>query len=291
MKNAPATFQRLMNLVTSGLENTVAYLDDVVCYSALWSDHMKHIKQLFERLNQAGLVVNLPKCEIGKGQVTYLEHQVGQGSVRPRTAKVQAILDLPVPKTKWQLMRLLGMCGFYRRFVPNFAAVTSPLTNLLKKGVKFSWSVECQKSLEMVKAILASKPALVALDFSASFKLAVDACDVGVGAVLLQTDGSGIDKPVAYFSKKLNRHQKRYSTIEKEALALVLAVQHFEVYISSAGGDLEVLTDHNPLTFLAKFKTSSQRVFRWSHILQPYSLIVRHLPGKENVIADTLSRG
>ena len=291
MKNAPATFQRLMNLVTSGLQNTVTYLDDVVCYSSSWSDHVQHMRQLFERLEQAGLVVNLPKCEIGKGQVTYLGHQVGQGSVRPRTAKVQAILDMPVPKTKRQLMRLLGMCGFYRRFVPNFAAVTTPLTNLLKKGVRFSWSADCQKALEMVKAILASEPVLVAPDFSVPFKLAVDACDVGVGAVLLQTDVSGIDRPVAYFSKKLNRHQKRYSTIEKEALALVLAVQHFEVYVCSAGGDLVVLTDHNPLTFLAKFKTSSQRVFRWSLILQPYNLTVVHLPGKENVIADTLSRG
>lgn len=91
------------------------------------------MRQLFERLKQAGLVINLPKCETGKGQVTYLGHQVGQGSVSPRTAKVQAILDLPVPKTRRQLMRLLGMCGFYRRFVPNFAAVTTPLTNLLKK--------------------------------------------------------------------------------------------------------------------------------------------------------------
>ena len=136
MKNAPATFQRLMNFVTSGLQNTVTYLDDVVCYSSSRPDHMTRMKQLFERLRQAGLVINLPKCEIGK--VTYLGHQLGQGSVRPRTAKVQAILDLPVTKTKRQLMRWLGMCGFYRCFVPNFAAVTTPLTNLLKKGVKFS---------------------------------------------------------------------------------------------------------------------------------------------------------
>lgn len=95
MTNAPATFQRLMNLVTSGLQNTVKYLNDVVCYSSSWSDHMKHMRQLFEHLKQAGLVINLPKGEIGKRQVTYFRHQVGQGSVRPRTAKVQSILDLP----------------------------------------------------------------------------------------------------------------------------------------------------------------------------------------------------
>ena len=291
MKNAPATFQRLMNKVTAGLSNIVTYLDDVVVYSSSWADHVMHIKQLFERLEVAGLVVNWPKCEIGKGQVTYLGHHVGRGSVMPRAAKVRAILDFPAPRTKRQLMRILGMCGFYRRFVPNFAAVTAPLTNLLKKSVKFVWSLECQSALDMVKAILSSEPVLVAPDFSAPFKLAVDACDMGVGAVLMQTDGNGIDRPVAYFSKKLNRHQKRYSTIEKEALALVLAVQHFEIYVCSAGGDLVVYTDHNPLTFLAKFRLSNQRVFRWSLILQPYNLVLKHLPGRENVIADTLSRG
>ncbi|KAF7648139.1 hypothetical protein LDENG_00161490 [Lucifuga dentata] len=161
-------------------------------------------------------------------------------------------------------MRVLGMCGFYWKFVPNFAAVTAPLTNMLRKGVKFEWSAECQRALDMVKAILASEPVLVAPDFSAPFKLAVDACDVGVGAVLMQTDASGIDMPVAYFSRKLNKHQRQYSTTEKEALALVLADQHFEVYACSAGGNLVVYVDHNPLTFLSKFWFSNQRLFRWS---------------------------
>ncbi|KAL2082452.1 hypothetical protein ACEWY4_022270 [Coilia grayii] len=290
MKNAPACFQRLMNQVTSGLTNVVTYIDDVVIFSDLWEDHVCHIRQLLERLDSAGLVVNLPKCELGKGQVMYLGHQVGQGSVSPRAAKIQAILDLPAPRTRRQLMRLLGMCGFYRKFVPNFASVTEPLTNLLRKGVKFAWSEGCQSALDKVKAILSCEPVLVAPDFQVPFRLAVDACDVGIGAVLLQADSSGVEKPVAYFSKKLNRHQAAYSTVEKEALGLVLAVQHFEVYLAGGVGDTVVYTDHNPLTFLAKFSGSNQRVFRWSLILQPYSLVIKHLPGKDNVIADTLSR-
>ena len=151
MKNAPASFQRLMNRVTAGLTNTVTYIDDVVVYSNLWPDHIQHIEQLFERLGKADLVVNLPKCELGKGQVTYLGHQVGQGSVLPRAAKIQAILDVPTPNTHRQLMRILGMCGFYRRFIANFAAVTEPLTNLLRKCVKFSWSERCQIALEKIK--------------------------------------------------------------------------------------------------------------------------------------------
>lgn len=236
MKNAPASFQRLMNFVTSGLSNVLTYIDDVVVYSGTWSEHLCHIEQLFVRLEEAGLVINLPTCELGKGQVTYLGHQVGQGLVSPRAAKVQAILDIPAPQTCRQLMRLLGMCGFYRKFVPNFAAATEPLTNLLQKGVKFLWSERCQTALDQLKAILSCEPVLRAPDFEQPFKLACDACEVGIGAVLLQADSAGVDKPVAYFSKKLNKHQKGYSTVEKETLALVLAVQHFELYLAGGGG-------------------------------------------------------
>lgn len=207
------------------------------------------------------MVANLLKCEIGRGQVTYLGHQVGQGLVFPRQAKVEAILGLAVPRTRRELMRVLGMCGFYRRFVYNFAVVTEPLTNLLRKDVKFKWSDSCQAAFDKVKAILSCEPVLRAPNFDAPFKLAVDACEVGVGAVLMQSDEQGFDRPVAYFSKKLNKYQRAYSTIEKEALALVLAVRHFEIYVSSSGGELLVLTDHNPLTFVAKFKTLNARVF------------------------------
>ena len=290
MKNAPATFQRLMNTITNGMSSVVTYIDDVVVFSSSWEEHLVHLRQLFEKLLEADLVVNLPKCEFGKGQVTYLGHEVGQGKVMPRQAKVAAILDLPQPKNRRDILRVLGMCGFYRRFVPNFAAVTAPLTNLLKKNVKFVWADICEQAFAGVKSILACEPVLLAPNFEAPFKLAVDACDIGVGAVLLQSDENGLDRPVAYFSRKLNVHQRAYSTIEKEALGLVLAVRHFEVYVSHAGREVEVYTDHNPLAFLARFQTSNQRVFRWALVLQPYSLVVRHVAGKDNILADTLSR-
>lgn len=290
MKNAPATFQRLMNLVTVGLDHVVTYIDDVVVYSGTWQSHLGHLRELFGRLESAQLVINLPKCEFAQSQVTYLGHQVGCGAVLPRLAKVQAIVELPAPTTRRQLMRVLGMCGFYRRFVHNFAAVVAPLTALLAKGAKWAWTQDCQDALDQVKAILACAPVLKAPDFERPFALAVDACDVGVGAVLLQVDEAGVERPVAYYSKKLNRHQRAYSTVEKEALALVLAVKHFEVYVSSVGGPVTIYSDHNPLTFLAKFQVTNARVFRWSLILQPYSLVVRHLAGKDNVVADALSR-
>lgn len=131
---------------------------------------------------------------------------------------------------------------------------------------------------------------LVTPNFEKSFLLAVDASAYGAGAVLLQEDCNGIEHPVSYFSKKFNRHQQVYSTVEKEALALILAVQHFEVYLSAVGGPITVYTDHNPLTFLDRMRGKNQRIMRWSLILQPFHLQIKHIRGKDNIIADTLSR-
>ena len=294
MKKAPATFQRMMNRVISGHGNCVVYLDDVLVYSNSWEEHLGHLRDLFGRLSKAGLVVNLAKCEFGKATVTYLGHIVGQGHVAPRCAKVQAIVDFPAPSSKKEILRFLGMCGFYRKFVPNFSEVVAPMTDLLKKGVKFEWSSSCEMAFQKLKAVLTSNPVLDAPNFEKPFQLAVDASDVGVGAVLLQKDETGLLKPISYFSKKLNIHQRRYSTIEKECLGLVLAVQHFKklrcINTLSNSCEVTVYTDHNPLTFLERFRNKNQRLFRWSLILQPYGLKVTHIKGKDNIIADALSR-
>ncbi|XP_072171978.1 uncharacterized protein [Diadema setosum] len=254
-----------------------------------WEEHVAHLRELFRRLSHAGLVVNLAKCECGKACVTYLGHKVGRGSVAPRDAKVRAIMDFPVPASKRELQRFLGMCGFYRRFVPNFSHLVMPLTYLLKKGTTFQWSVSCQDAFQKLKAVLMNDPVLIAPNFERSFQLATDASDRGVGAMLLQDDDNGHSKPVCFFSKKLNRHQHKYSTVEKECLSVVLAVQHFEAYLDG-GIDIVVYTDHNPLTFLERLKHKNQRLFRWSLILQPYPLRIMHIAGKDNKLADALSR-
>lgn len=135
--------------------------------------------------------------------------------------------------------------------------------------MKWIWSERCQEELAQVKAVLSSPPVLRAPDFQRPFLLAVDACDVGVGAVLLQAGQDGYERPVAYFSRKLNKHQQAYSTVRKEALALVLAEKHFEVYVASSE-KVVVCSDHNPLAFLAKFQNANATVFRWSLVLQLY---------------------
>ena len=172
--------------------------------------------------------MNLAKTEFCHATVKFLGHLVGQGQVKPLEAKVNAISEFPVPKCKRHLVRFLGMAGFYRKFCKNFSGIAEPLplTNLLKKSTKFKWNYKCQDAFDCLKAILKSAPVLLAPDFDKCFKLAVDASDVGIGAVLLQED-YGIDHPVCNFSKKFNKHQKNYSTIEKECLALIPAIQQF----------------------------------------------------------------
>lgn len=290
MRNAPATFQRLMRIVLAGLENCEAYLDDIVVYSSDWQQHLTSLYAVFHRLSDASLTLNLAKCEFGKAVVTYLGKCVGQGQVRPVDIKVECIIDFPAPKTKRELRRFLGMTGYYRAFCKNFAEVASPLTNLLGQAKVFEWTSECQSAFDAVKTLMCSAPVLSAPDFSRPFKLEVDASEVGAGAVLIQEDDTGIDHPVSYFSRKFTKSQQRYSTIEKEALALLLALQHFEIYLDACNVPILVYTDHNPLVFLFRMSNSNQRLMRWSLLIQGFNLEIRHKKGCENVLADALSR-
>ncbi len=290
LRNTPATFQRLMNRVLSGIPNCDAYLDDIVVYTSDWNEHLKTLCMVFDHLQAFSLTLNLAKCEFGKATVTYLGKQVGQGEVRPIAAKVQAIVQFPAPTTKRQLRRFLGMAGYYRGFCKNFSDVVLPLTNLLCQHRDYVWSSERQQAFESVKSLLCSTPVLSAPNFSTSFKLEVDASATGAGAVLLQEDVHGIDHPVCYFSQKFLKHQLNYSTIEKEALALLLALQYFEVYVGSSSLPLVAFTDHNPLVFLSRMRNSNQRIMRWALIIQEFNIEIRYKKGKENILADTLSR-
>ena len=290
LKNAPATFQRMMNNVIHGLEGCDAYIDDLVLYSQCWEDHKQLLKKFFDRLQDANLTVNLHKSEFCRARVVFLGHIVGQGEVSPVTSKVDAIVNFPTPMDKREVMRFLGMAGYYRKFCCNFSTVAAPLTTLLQKRKEFLWSQKCQYAFEKIKSLLLSAPVLKAPDFDKAFKLQVDASDIGIGAVLLQEGDQGIDHPVCYFSHKFNKHQINYSTTEKETLALLLALQHFDVYLGTTVAPVEVFTDHNPLVFIEKMKNKNQRLLRWSLAFQEYNLRIRHIKGRDNIMADALSR-
>ena len=190
----------------------------IIVYSNDWGHHVKQLREFLCHLREAKLTVNLVKTEFCHACVEFLGHVVGQGWITPVTAKVKAIVKFPVPTDQRQLTRFLGMAGYYQKFCHNFSTIAEPLTALLKKGKKFHWSPECRSAFEKIRLILLSGPVLKAPDFQKQFKLFVYASDVSIGAVLLQEDPSGVDHPVCYYSKKLNCHQRNYSTSERNLL-------------------------------------------------------------------------
>ena len=241
-----------------------------------WPEHIEQIKAFFEKLSGANLTINLTKSEFCQATVTYLGYVVGQGQVKPLTAKIDSFVKFPVPTNRKELMKFLGMAGFYRKFCRNFSDVVACLTDLLGKNVKFQWMQNCQKAFDRIKSMLQSSPVLISPNYEKPFTLIIDASDIGAGGIVVQEDSHGVEHPVGFFSKKFLKHQKNYSTIEKETLALLLALSHFDIYLGSTPHVINVYTDHNPLTFIHKMKNKNQRLVRWSLALQEYNLNIKH---------------
>ena len=292
LQGAPATFQRMMDKLLDGWGHfTNAYLDDLVIFSSSWPDHMQHLRAVIQRLQGAGLTVKPRKCQLGMTKCIYLGHIVGGGQVEVETAKVQAIQEFGVPRTKKEVRSFLGLTGYYRKFIPSYSSVASPLTDLTRKCMpnQVVWTPECAAAFEKLKSLLCSAPVLQAPNFEKQFIVQTDASERGVGAVLSQLDESGADHPVAYFSRKLLPREERYSTVEKECLAVKLGIQAFRVYL--LGKPFVVQTDHRALQWLDRVKESNSRLTRWSLSLQPYQFELAYRPGSQNGNADGLSRG
>ena len=234
LQGAPATFQRMIDQLLRGLEGyATAYLDGLVIYSDSWEEHLLHIKNVFDRLREAGLTAKPKKCQFAMKQCIYLGHVVGNGAIRPEQSKIEAVMSFPVPQTKKEVRAFLRVTGYYHKFIPNFATIAAPLSDLIQKNCpnRVEWTPLCAKAFEELKKQLCSDPVLKSPDFSKDFILQTDASNRGVGAVLSQIDDDGEEHPVAYFSRKLVEREEKYSTIEKECLAIKLAIQAFRVYL------------------------------------------------------------
>ena len=176
LRNAPATFERLVRRILSGCESyTGSYLDDIIIFSSSWSEHLWHIQQVLNRIRSAGLTVKKSKCVFANAEVEFLGHKVGLGKVEPRYKTVQALIEFPRPSDVKQVRSFLGLAGYYRRFLPHFADISTSLTNLLRKGVKFCWTTEAEIAFLDLKSILASRPILRPSNFTLPFAMAVNA--------------------------------------------------------------------------------------------------------------------
>ncbi len=290
LHGAPATFQRLMDRVLQGCEEwCAAYLDDVVIHSNSWQEHLQHLRQTLEKITKAGLMLNVGKNEWARQEANYLGYHLGNRQLCPQVNKVEAICQSPRPKTKKEVRSFLGLVGWYKRFVLNFASIAAPLTNLLNKGVAnpILWTEDCEAAFKTLKEKMCSSPVLQSPDFTESFLVQVDASAKGLGMVLVQGT-QGNEKPVVYLSRKLLPRETRYSAVEKECLAIKWALESLRYYL--LGREFSRETDHRALIWLHSMKDHNARVMRWYLSLQPFNFKVRHRPGRLNIVADYLSR-
>ena len=291
LSGAPASFQKLMDRILRGSqEYSEAYLDDVVIFSKTWEEHLKHLTDILERIRKAGLTVKLGKCQFAMSQCVYLGHVVGNGMVKLERSKVETIENFPVPENKREIRTFLGLTGYYRKFIPDYATIAAPLLDLTKKALPNSLKLndEARKAFEKLKKLLCSEAVLSSPDLGRPFILQTDASDRGVGAVLCQQGDDGEEHPVYYYSRKFLPREERYSVIEKECLAIKLAVTAFRVYL--LGRSFVIQTDHRSLEWLDRLKDNNPRLCRWSLALQPYQYTVVYRAGDHNKNADALSR-
>lgn len=292
LKNAPSTFQRLIDRLRSGasLKNVtlLAYQDDLLLISqGSFEQHVSDLRAVFERLRLFKLRANRDKCVFARDEVKYLGHVITQDGVSPDNDKVRAVLEMKTPSSLRHLRTFLQTCSWFRKFIPNFSAIAEPLTRLLKKNQPWSWGSDQASAFQELKQRLSSAPILIQADYSKPFILRTDASSYALGAVLLQGEGNE-ERPIEYASRLLIPAERNYSTTEREALAVVWAVERFRGYIE--GHEVIVGSDHQPLKWLLTLKSPSGRLVRWALKLQCFNLKFQYTPGKANVIADTLSR-
>ncbi|XP_060070261.1 uncharacterized protein LOC132550238 [Ylistrum balloti] len=287
--NAPATFSRMMRKLLAGMAHLENFIDDILIYTSTWEEHLDVLKELFSRLREAGLTAKPNKCALAFSSLPCLGHVVGLGRLELEQAKVKAIAEAPTPTSKKQVRSFLGLAGFYRKFIPNFAAISVPLTDLTKKGNpnKVVWEESHDIAFNTLKKLLTAGPVLKLADMEEDFILRTDASDTGLGAVLLQEDGDQ-KLPVAYASRKLLPRERNYAIVERECLAIVWGIQKFEPYLY--GREFVLETDHQPLTYVNRSRTANARLMRWALLLQPYRFRIRAIKGVDNVGADYLSR-
>lgn len=293
LRNAGQTFQRFVDEMTRGLDFVYTYLDDFLIFSRDKETHTEHLRQIFTRLQEFGMVINTSKCVFAVPEVKFLGYMVSSAGIKPLNDKVQAIREFPIPKNVKELRRFLGMLNFYRRFIPNAARIQAPLHTLLTGSVKGSHPVditgETLEAFEKSKESLCHATLLVHPDITAKLAVVTDASDSAIGAVLQQLK-FGNWQPLAFFSKKLSPSQQKYSPYDRELLAIYEAIKHFRHMVEAR--HFTVYTDHKPISFAfhARKENCSPRQFRHLDYISQFTTDIQHIPGKNNVVADTLSR-
>lgn len=289
---APSVFQRFINDVFQDfiMDGTaLAYLDDLIIPSKTEEDGLDKLRKVLIRAEEYGLRFNWKKCQFMKKEITYLGYIINEGEIRPSKEKIAAVSRFPIPQDIKALQSFLGLTGYFRKFIRNYSLIAKPLTDLLKKGVIYDFTLACEQAFEELKSTLCQSPVLKIYDSNLETELHTDASIEGYGAVLLQrNDKDNKMHPVYFMSKKTTPAERKYHSYHLEILAIVEAIRKFRVYL--LGIRFKIVTDCSALTMTLKKKDLPPRVARWALILEEYDYMIEHRPGTRMKHADALSR-
>lgn len=313
LKNAPSIFQRVMDDVLREHIGKICYvyIDDIIIFSSTIDEHLKNLRTIFETLRKANFKIQPDKSEFLKTEVEFLGFIVSENGLKPNMKKVEAIQKYPEPTNLKELRAFLGLSGYYRRFVKDYAKIAKPLTKLLRgeecphghgnsnamkngqvskhvsKSIQIKFDNDAKRSFDILKKILTSNDVLAFPNFENPFILTTDASDKAIGAVLSQQFHDG-ERPITFISRTLSKPEENYATNEKEMLAVVWALGSLRNYIY--GAKVKIYTDHLPLTFTISPKNNNAKLKRWKAYIEEHDYEMFYKPGKSNVVADALSR-
>ncbi|GBG82743.1 hypothetical protein CBR_g36272 [Chara braunii] len=284
--NAPATFQRAMNMtfqnfvnktcLTQGMVNfcVIVYMDDILVYSETYHGHAQHIEWTLGALRDAGFKIALEKSEFFLSEISFLGYVVTRGGLRPDSRKVAAVREAPVPTSLTQVRAFLGLASYYRRFIKGFAGIARPLTNLLRKDQPLSWDAQCQEAFATLKDALATTPILIRPYPSKQFILIIDWQPEAISAILAQKGNDGRQHVIEYASRTVPDERRNDSAPQGECYAVVWGIQHFHPYLY--GQKFRLVTDHEPLLVLKKLTNYTGMIGRWAVRLQEYNFDIIH---------------
>lgn len=289
LTNAPASFQRMANAVYGGLKgiNLQVFIDDICIASETWIDHLSTLEKVFDATMKAGLTLQGEKCSFGSRSINFLGHLISEKGIQQDPAKLEALLRLKQPSNKDDVRQFLGMCGYYRKFVPRFAIIAEPLTKLTRKNIPFEWNIEQKEAFQDLLTKLAENATLSHFNHHDSLMLKTDASRKGIAGILLQMQ-QGEWKIITCISRRLNTSETNYGITDLEGLAVVYSVQRLRNYL--LGKHFEIIVDHCALCVLNKRTPHSARLIRWQLILSEFDFTIKYTKGSLHEDVDCLSR-
>lgn len=283
-----AALVRAMQMILNKYEEFCShYIDDIIIFSESLEDHFVHLNRILGELNDNGLKLNLEKCEFCKGEVKFLGFNINKEGVVMDKGRLKDIQEYPVPKNLRTLRGFLGILNYYRRFIPNLANKVEVLQGLLKKGIKWKWEERHDKAFNRVKDEFCKSIMVFHPDYEAQFILRTDASDIAIAGELVQFKGD-VEMPISFVSRTLRSYERNYTVTEKEMAAIVFAIMKLKFYLT--GNKFIIETDHGSLVHIMNTRFANSRIYRWTLLIQEFDFEIRHIAGKNNVVADGLSR-